>query len=158
MVATFSSLPPEIVGQILSFLPRPTINHGRVTTTSPLLATSLVSKAWYSLSQHFLFHTVALNGTLALDRWARTEACRSTVQLAVNLAADQSGQSQAQLELADVLWTYLVVREIDDQRPVEVLELELGRGVSVCEDEVANLALLQGTRLPIRLSKVQPGN
>ncbi len=141
-MASFASLPPEIVGHILSFCARPTISHGRVTDTSPLLATSLVSRAWRRLSQHLLFNQVALNGTLALSRWAQTEASQSTVQLAINLTSDhpQSGPT----DLAGLLWAHLAGCEIGDQHPVEVLELELARGLSVCDARLAQLARLEG--------------
>ena len=61
MTAFFSSLPPELVRQILSHLPRP--SHGSpLPAPSPLLATALASPTLQVMSPELLFHSMTLAG------------------------------------------------------------------------------------------------
>ena len=68
MTAFFSSLPPELVRQILSHLPRP--SHGSpLPAPSPLLATALASPTLQVMSPELLFHSMTLAGEEYALHW-----------------------------------------------------------------------------------------
>lgn len=80
MVTTLTSLPPELLLKILSYLPRPTLEH-HLPTPSPLISASLVSRKLGALSQELLFRSVVLNSEEEIGRWARTQARMFTTEL-----------------------------------------------------------------------------
>lgn len=84
MGATFTSLPPEVLLEILSYLPRPT-TEGRLPRQSPLIATAATNKQLRLLSQQLLFESVRLRGKEQVERWMASPARKWTTELSIGV-------------------------------------------------------------------------
>lgn len=84
-MATFSSLPPEIVLHILKHLPRPAI-RGTGWQRSPLLNTALVDRRLGTMAQRLLFERVRVRDYEQLRTWSITKARSQTVELSISLS------------------------------------------------------------------------
>lgn len=82
MASSQSALPPELVREILAWLPRPSLGPP-LPAPSPLLATSLVSHAFRTISQELLFECVTVVEEEQALCWMSTHANGHTRELRV---------------------------------------------------------------------------
>lgn len=131
MPATFSSLPPEVVLEILGHLPRPAL-EAKLPTPSPLVATARVSHQLTAASQKFLFSSVTLEGKEQIDRFASTEARKWTTELWIEVGNGDLAEGGA--------WLEETMREVMSKRGkvvgkrLKVLVLEGVRGQQIDDD------------------------
>lgn len=85
MPATFHSLPPEVILQILGHLPLPSFGL-EAPNRSPLIDTALVNRLLRLLSQELLFTSVTLAERKHVERWSRTDARARTAALSIRLS------------------------------------------------------------------------
>lgn len=132
-VVSLSTLPPELLGQILSHLARPSLGPA-LPAPSPLLATAVVSRTLRVLSQKLLFHSVTAACEEQGMRWRSTAASAFTRELRVMVEWREDRTEGDAVE-----WVRTVF-EGDSSGKVEVLEMEgVGTDDLGVEEEVGRM-------------------
>lgn len=121
MGATFTSLPPEVLLEILSHLPHPT-RDTEPAVSSPLVYTATVNQQLRSLSQQLLFKSVTLSGKEQAERWIATDARKWTTELAVGVVL--TGPTDVSVWPQRVLEFGLVGKDGEGGRSLKVLALD----------------------------------
>ena len=81
MTASFDSLPPEVVPEIVGHLPRPFFKPLHRAHTLFTRTASSASSSSAFLSQHLLFDSVAFKSRRETERWIGADARRWTAEL-----------------------------------------------------------------------------
>lgn len=121
MAPTFSSLPTEILLEILGHLPRPTLGT-RLAAPSALIATALVNKQLRSLSQQLMFDHVRIKGKEQAKSWTRAVARKWTTELWIEVGREDMAEGTDWL--AKVFARGLSGKDGNRGRKLEVLEVE----------------------------------
>ncbi len=121
--AARATLPPEIWLDILGRLWKDTYD-GVQRDTAALAACCSVSRQLGAMAEELLYEHVRLGGRKAVRQWAKTEARKWTVELALYL----HGEPRVRRWLKRVLRAGLSGKAEDGGRQLEALEVEISGG------------------------------
>lgn len=147
---TFSSLPLEIVVEILRLLPVPAWEPGRPPERSALVATARVSRELRSLSQQLLFRRVWITNQTQGKMWAKTGAGQFTVELWFVVKR----LSKARHWVEEVLGTRLGLNGPQRCQPLKVLLIRLPNGGTL-SDKLYSTPQMTGKRAAVKLGSLR---